>query len=166
MEEVEIKRPILGVSDFYVKKFLAICCCFPVIILINVSGIEVKKYPWPLFAACFIGCVFLLYMAIKKILMLPQRTYLTINDDRVIINDKRGQWEIGFNEVDAFERETTRFWRFNIPTDEIIVHLKNGNGYVKMFPADGLTVKPQQLCDLLNERLSEYQKNEKKHPKH
>jgi len=36
---------------------------------------------------------------------------------------------------------------------EIIVHFKNGNGYVNMFSADGLTMKPQRLCDLLNERV-------------
>ena len=162
MEVIEIKRYVLGPSNIDVVRILAICCCIPVLFLLEVSGIEVRKFPAPLFAVCFIGCIFLLYMVIKKILMIPKRTYLTINDDRIIIYDKREQWEIHFNKVDAFELDKIRIWRFNIPTDEIIVHLKNGKGYVKTFSASGLTVKPQRLCDLLNERLSEYKKNEKR----
>lgn len=43
----------------------------------------------------------------------------------------------------------------------IIAHLKNEIGYAKMFSADDLTIKPLRLCDLLNERLSSYKKNEK-----
>jgi len=38
----------------------------------------------------------------------------------------------------------------------MIVHLKYGNGYVKMFSTDGLTIKQHELCDLLNERLQLY----------
>ena len=60
----------------------------------------------------FIGCVFLLYMAILKVLMIPKRTYLTINDDRIIVYDKRGQGENRFSEVEYFERETTRLCTF------------------------------------------------------
>ncbi len=161
MEEIKIKRPVLNLTDTRVQGLLVSLCCFPVIKLIGIIGIVHKQIPSPLFVAGFIGCVFLLYMVIKKILMIPKRTYLTIRDDRIIIYDKRGQWEVRFSEVDAFECETIRLWRFDLPTDEIIVHLKNGNGYVKMFSADGLTVKPQQLCDLLYERLSKYKRSEK-----
>ena len=76
------------------------------------------------------------------------------------INERRGQWEVRFDEVKSFECETTKLWRFNLPTDHMIVHLKNGNGYVKMFSTDGLTIKQHELCDLLNERLHIF--NEKK----
>ena len=55
MEEIEIKRTVLGVSDFYVKKYLAICCCIPVVLLLDASGIDARKIPWPLFAAGFYG---------------------------------------------------------------------------------------------------------------
>lgn len=161
MEEIEIKCPVLQrILGSYFNKILVICCCFPVLILIEVSGIEPKQLPGPLFGAGFIGCVLLLYMVIKKILMIPKRTYLTITDDGIIVNDKCGQWEVCFKEVDSFECE--RLWRFNILTGNIIVNLKNGNGYVKMFSADGLTVKPKRLCDLLNERLSSYKRNKKR----
>ena len=161
MEEIEIKCPVLlRIFGSHLNKILVICCCFPVIILIEVSGIEAKQLPGPLFGVGFIGCVFLLYMVIKKILMIPKRTYLTITDDRIVVNDKCEQWEVCFKEVDSFECETMRLWRFNILTDKIIVRLKNGNGYVKMFSADGLTVKPKRLCDLLNERLSSYKRKE------
>ena len=158
MEVIEIKRPVLGASNINVERILALGSCIPLFFLIDVSGIEIRKYPAPLFLVCFIGCVFLLFMVINKILMIPKRTYLTINDDRIIIYDKREPEEICFNEVKTFECEIIRLWRFNIPTDGIIAHLKNGNGYVKTFSAGGLTVKPQRLCDLLNERLSEYKK--------
>ncbi len=153
MEEFLIKRPALGMSDYNLNKFLAICCVFPVIYLTEVSGINPRSIPWPLSIGGFMGCVFLLFIAIKKILMIPKRTYLTINDDRVIVNERRGEWEVRFDEVKSFECETTKLWRFNLPTDHMIVHLKNGNGYVKMFSTDGLTIKQHELCDLLNERL-------------
>ena len=71
--------------------------------------------------------------------MIPKRTYLTINDDRVIVNERRGEWEVRFDEVKSFECETTKLWRFNLPTDHMIT--------------DGLTIKQHELCDLLNERL-------------
>lgn len=103
MEEIIIKRPILGLSSSY-SKLLATCCCFPVIVLIDISGIEVRKLPLPLFMFGFMGSIFLLYMVIKKILMIPKRTYLTMTDDRIIVHDKRGQWEERFDKVDSFEQ--------------------------------------------------------------
>ena len=160
MEEILIKRPALGISNYNVNGILVICSAFPVMYLLEASGINPRLIPWPLFIGGFMGCVFLLFMAIKKILMIPKRTYLTISDDRVIVNERRGQWEVRFDEVKSFECETTRLWRFNLPTDNMIAHLKNGNGYVKMFSTDGLTIKQHKLCDLLNERLQFF--NEKK----
>ena len=82
-----------------------------------------------------------------------RRPYLIIGKDGIVVNAKRGQWTVRFDEVKSFECEVARIWRFTTRTDEIIVHLKNGNGYVKMFAADGLTMKVQELCDILNERL-------------
>ena len=70
--------------------------------------------------------------------------------------------EVRFDEVKSFECETTRLWRFNLPTDNMIAHLKNGNGYVKMFSTDGLTIKQRELCDLLNERLQLYREKLRK----
>ncbi len=61
--------------------------------------------------------------------MIPKRTYLTINDDRIIIYVKREPGEICFNEVKTF-----------------------------------ITIKQQELCDILNERLNSYKRNEKKYP--
>lgn len=164
MEQINIKRPVLNFSDSSLDRLLAICCVFPVLILWDVSGIEPRQLPKLLFIAGFIGCTFLLYAAIKKILMIPKRTYLAINDDCIIIYDRGGQWEINFSEVSCFECGTLRLWRFNMRTNEIIVHLKNGNGYVKTFSAAGITIKQQELCDILNERLNSYKRNEKKYP--
>jgi len=46
-------------------------------------------------------------------------------------------------------------------SDIIIVHLKNGGGFVKLINAAGLTTKPQVLCDLLNEQIKRYQTENK-----
>ena len=145
-------------SDYNVNGFLIVCCVFPVIYLVDAIGINPRLIPWPLFIGGFMVCVFLLFMAIKKILMIPKRTYLTITDNCVIVNERRGQWEVRFDEVKSFECETTKLWRFNLPTDHMIVHQKNGNGYVKMFSTDGLTIKQHELCDMLNERLQLFNK--------
>ncbi len=161
MNEVIIKRPVLDFSSHRLGKLLAVCCCLPVIALYEACGVDISRLPRLLYIILFVGSVFLLYWVIRKILELPKRIYLTISDDCIVVNDKRGQWSACFDEVKSFECEKVRLWRFTMHTGEIIVHFNDSSGYVTMIGADGLTMKPQALCSLLNERLSSYKQKKK-----
>lgn len=156
MNEIIIKRPALDFYNYRLGKLLVLCCCLLVVALIKVSGVEPRSLPRILFIIVFAVSTFFLYWVLLKILKLPKRNYLTISDDRIFVNDKCGQWSVCFDEVESFECEQAKLWSFTMCTGEIIVHFNDESGYVKMIDADGLTMKVQPLCDLLNERLNSY----------
>ncbi|MCR5820977.1 MAG: hypothetical protein K6F94_08560 [Bacteroidaceae bacterium] len=156
MNEIIIKRPVVDFYNRSFEKFLVILCCLLVVALFEVCGVEIRSMPKTLFIIVFMGSTFLLSWVLLKILKLPKRNYLTISDDSIVVNDKRKQWSVRFDEVESFECEKVTIWLFTMYTGEMNVHFNDDNDYVKMIDADGLTMKPQPLCDLLNERLNSY----------
>ena len=89
--------------------------------------------------------------------------YLTITDEGIVMRREHyPENVIRFDEVKSFERETSRFLGHTSYTGTIIVHLKNGHGFVGVIGASGLTMKPQQLYDLLNERLKKKKQRRKR----
>ena len=151
MEEIKIYRSIWDFSDWRLNKGLFLVSALLILSIMHFTVIDDRQVPWWLVFVCILGISFLLCIVINMIR--ARRPYLIIGKDGIVVNAKRGQWTVRFDEVKSFECEVARIWRFTTRTDEIIVHLKNGNGYVKMFAADGLTMKAQELCDILNERL-------------
>ena len=96
---------------------------------------------------------------------LTHRPYLTITDENIIINRKYSKENtIRFDEIKSFERETLTIWKYTSYTGMIIVHLKNGQGFVNVISANGLAIKEKVLWDLLNERLPQ-SRSGKKNPK-
>ena len=96
--------------------------------------------------------LYILYTVFRE--RLQHQPYLTITDESIIM--KREHYPenvIRFDEVKSFERETSRFLGHTSYTGSIIVHLKNGHGFVNVIGAGDLTLKPQYLYELLNERL-------------
>ena len=85
---------------------------------------------------------------------LMHRPYLTITDKSIIINRKwHNEITVRFDQIKSFERETLTIWKHTKYTGNIIVHLKNGHGFVHIISADSLAIKEQVLWDMLNERL-------------
>jgi hypothetical protein len=105
--------------------------------------------------------LFILFMGFRDRLL--HRPYLTITDESII--ERRNHYPeivIHFDKVKSFERETLRFMGHTSYTGMIIVHLKNGNGFVNIISANNLTMKSQQLYDLLNERLENHKETQRR----
>jgi hypothetical protein len=145
MEEIRIYH------TFWRKElFIAILCLAATFCLPFIGTFK----PGELGVMLFLGLMglFILFTVFRERLL--RRPYLTITDECII--EKREHYPeivIRFNKVKFFERETVRFLGHTSNTGKIIVHLKNGNGFVNIISANGLTMKSQQLFDLLNERL-------------
>lgn len=111
---------------------------------------DIRKLSFALFLG-LTGLFLLLSVFDERLL---HRPYLTITDERIIINRKwHKETIIRFDEIKSFEREKLTIWKLTIYSGVIIIHLVNGHGSVNMINANGLVVKQQALCDLLNERL-------------
>ena len=151
MEEIRVYHSIWDFSDWRLNKGLFLVSALLFLGIMHFTAIDDRLVSWCLFLVCVLGTAFLLCILVNMIR--ARHPYLIINVDGIVVNDKRGQWTVSFDEVKSFECEVAKLWRFKTRTDEIIVHLVNGNGYCRMFSAGGLTINPQQLCDLLNERL-------------
>ena len=145
MEEIRIYHTIWRRELFIAIFSLAVTFLIPF-----VGTFKPRDYGMMLFLG-LMG-LFILFTVFRERLL--HRPYLTITDESIIINrEHRSKMIIRFDEVKSFERETLSFLGHTSYTGMIIVHLKNGNGFVNIISANGLTMKSQQLFDLLNERL-------------
>ena len=124
----------------------ALCVAFAAMLII----IDATKLPVGLVLG-LMG-LFILFNVFRERLM--RQPYLTVTDESIIINRKYCKViTIRFDEIKSFERETLKVWKHTKYTGSIIVHLKNGHGFVHVINADCLAVKEQVLWDILNERL-------------
>ena len=120
-----------------------------------------------------LGGLFLLFLIVRS----RHRPYLIITDESILVCEdydigNRVNWEIRFAEVESFELLPYSMLR---PLKrDICVHFKTDEKQQKVYsptlfgrisskifsgPAiyihvDGISMKPQQLCDLLNKRIA------------
>lgn len=137
--------------------FIAIVCLAATFYIPFVGTLKPGKLGVMLFLGITGLCA--LFMVFRERLL--HRPYLSISDESIVM--KREHYPdniILFGEVKSFERETLRFLGHTSYTGMIIVHLKRGNGFVYVISAGDLTMKSQQLYDLLNERLKKGKKKE------
>ena len=125
------------------------------------------------------GVIFLYMIFIERILHQP---YYTITDNGIILNAYK-KFEIKFSDVKNFSLSEIKH-NIYVKSRFISIHYKKNierkkynkasrlGRYIRDFnervssaheaiPADGLTIKPQQLCDLLNERLNYFNECQK-----
>lgn len=145
MEEVRIYRSVLR-KEFFGGLF---CMAFSIYIVICLAHGDGRLLP--LLLICGPVNLWMLYEVFSERFKHP---YITISNDRVIVNGKQGKYEIAFAEVRSFEIEKLRIWGYKYNSSNITVRLVNGRGFVKVIDAYNLIMPPKQLCDLLNERLS------------
>lgn len=120
-----------------------------------------------------LGGLLIAYDIIKE--QVTWRPYLIITDKKVAINSWRS-WEASFADVETFfliSHSTAGMIGITYKTDIEAQRLDNASllghavrninvklaGAQEAIAANGLTVNPQALCDLLNERLEEFNRN-------
>ena len=145
MEEIRVYHTI------WRKELFCGIGCLAVTALIPFVGIFTPGDGGVMLVLCLWG-LYLLSTVFRE--RWQHRPYLTITDESIIMQRKDyPENVIRFDEVKSFERETSRFLGHTSFTGSIIVHLKNGHGFVSIIGASDLTMKSQQLYDQLNERL-------------
>jgi len=168
-EEIKIYRSVW-------RNALLILCCLAfaagsVLILLdgNEKPLKVIIAAWTGILFFGLGGLFVAYFVLKE--LLTRIPYLVITDEKVIMNGGK-PWEASLADVEIFflTRVSTA-WMIGIKYKKNIEAqrldnasqwgraLRNFNldltGAQESIAATGLTVKPQVLCDLLNERLEE-----------
>lgn len=168
-EEINIYRSVW-------RNALLILCCLAfaagsVLILLdgNEKPLMVIIAAWIGILFFGLGGLFVAYLVLKE--LLTRTPYLVITDEKVIMNGGK-PWETSFADVEIFfltRVSTARMigikYKKNIEAQRLDNAsqwgraLRNFNpeltGAQESIAATGLTVKPQVLCDLLNERLEE-----------
>ena len=172
-EEIKIYRSVW-------RNALLILCCLAfaagsVLILLdgNEKPLMVIIAAWIGILFFGLGGLFVAYLVLKEQLALTP--YLVITDEKVIMNGEK-PWEASFADVEIFfliRVSTARMigvkYKKNIEAQRLDNTGQWGRaarnfslkltGAQESIGAVGLTVKPQVLCDLLNERLEEFNRN-------
>ena len=172
-EEIKIYRSVW-------RNALLILCCLAfaagsVLILLdgNEKPLKVTIAAWTGILFFGMGGLFVAYLVLKE--LLTRTPYLVITDEKVIMNGEK-PWEASFADVEIFfltRVSTARMigvkYKKNIEAQRLDNAGQWGRaarnfslkltGAQESIAADGLTVKPQALCDLLNERLEEFNRN-------
>ena len=172
-EEIKIYRSVW-------RNALLILCCLAfaagsVLILLdgNEKPLMVIIAAWIGILFFGLGGLFVAYIVLKEQLALTP--YLVITDEKVIMNGEK-PWEASFADVEIFfltRVSTARMigvkYKKNIEAQRLDNAGQWGRaarnfslkltGAQESIAADGLMVKPQVLCDLLNERLEEFNRN-------
>ena len=172
-EEIKIYRSVW-------RNALLILCCLAfaagsVLILLdgNEKPLMVIIAAWIGILFFGLGGLFVAYLVLKEQLALTP--YLVITDEKVIMNAGK-PWEASFADVEIFfliRVSTARMigvkYKKNIEAQRLDNAGQWGRaarnfslkltGAQESIAADGLMVKPQVLCDLLNERLEEFNRN-------
>ena len=172
-EEIKIYRSVW-------RNALLILCCLAFAagsVLILLDG---NEKPLMVIIAAWIGILFfglcglfVAYLVLKE--QLTRTPYLVITDKKVIMNAGK-PWEASFADVEIFflTRVSTA-WMIGVKYKKSIEDQRLDNagqwgravrnfnvkvaGAQESIAADGLKIKPQVLCDLLNERLEEFNRN-------
>lgn len=169
-EDIKIYRSVW-------RNVLLILCSFAftavgVLILLdgNEKPLKVVIAAWTLILLFGLGGLFIAYIVLKE--LLSRTPYLVITDEKVIMNGMK-PWEASFADVEMFfPTRVSTAWMIGIKykTDIEDQRLDNASllghavrninvklaGAQEAIAANGLTVNPQALCDLLNERLEEF----------
>lgn len=170
-EEIKIYRSVW-------RNALLILCCLAFAagsVLILLDG---NEKPLTVIIAAWIGILFfgmgglfVAYLVLKE--LLTRTPYLVITDEKVIMNGEK-LWEASFADVEIFfltRVSTARMigvkYKKNIEAQRLDNAGQWGRaarnfslkltGAQESIAADGLMVKPQVLCDLLNERLEKWE---------
>ena len=131
MEEVRIYRSVLR-KEFFGGLF---CMAFSIYIVICLAHGDGRLLP--LLLICGPVNLWMLYEVYSERFKHP---YITISNDRVIVNGKHGKYEIAFAEVRSFEIEKLRIWGYKYNINLPIVDTSNYNSI--LFIKDNYQIFP------------------------
>ena len=114
------------------------------------------------------------YLVLRE--FLTRTPYYIITDEGVEVNSGIRNWEVRFADVESFfltKVATTKMVGIQYKPDAERRKMDESNsvsrsirkmnsgiaGSAEALPADDLSLKPQQFCDLLNSRLKNYKDN-------
>ncbi len=171
MEEIKVYRSVWK-SLF----LLIVCFAFAAlgILMLRDEDAGNKTAAWVSILFFGLGGLFMLYIILKE--RLSRVPYIVVTDTKVAMNIGFRHWEVLFVDVAIFYVFRMSPHRFG-GTSLIGIKYKKGieqrkldnanragravrrfnnkfYGSQESIPADGLTMSPQRLCDLLNERLA------------
>jgi len=148
------------------------CFGFAVIGIYNIISGNDRIMAWLGTLFFGIGGLFMLWLMLKE--RITQTPYYIITDDSIIMNSGLKTHEVRFADVKRFfltkvgtARGTTKLigiqYKKNVEL-QIFEDAGKAGGVVRRFnkrvagsqealPADGLTIKPKDLCEILNERV-------------
>ena len=127
--------------------------------------------PWLVVLFFGLGGLFMVWFVLKE--RITHTPYYVITRESVVVNSGVKQWEVRFADVEEFFLTSVASskligilynrdgaWAKEEDSGSVSRMVRKMNtkiaGAGEALPADDLTVKPQQLCDLLNERLRDY----------
>jgi hypothetical protein len=173
MEEIKIYHSIWkNLPTILISLVFTILCIYAL-----TQGKGSPLWVWAGLLFFGLGGLFMLFMLLRERLF--HKPYITITDDKVIVNHVGRIWEYNLADIHRFDLHEYRGWyRFYFSIDIISVHYKRNVEARKMneakgidrmtrkmsvtmmnaqegIKADQLTMKPKQLCNLLNKRLKQ-----------
>ena len=115
------------------------------------------------------GGLFMLYLILRE--RIGHKAYYIITDESILMDSGIKKWEVRFADVEEFYllnvksskmigiiyKKEVEFQKMNDAsrTGRTIRNLNESiAGVQESLPVDGLNIKPQELCDLLNMRLT------------
>ena len=174
MEEIKIYHSVWK----YLPTILISLVFTIIFIYAMTQGNDTPLWVWGGLLFFGLGFLFMLFMVLRERLF--HKPYITITDEKVVVNHVGRIWEYNLADVHCFELREYKGYgpRFYISIAIISVHYMPSMETKKMKDAKGmdrinrkmnnaminaqegihasqLTMKPKQLCDLLNERLKQ-----------
>lgn len=171
MEEIKVYRSIWKSLFLIISSFTFAALG---ILMLRDEDAGDKATAWVSILFFGLGGLFMLYIILKE--RLSHVPYIVITDTKLVMNIAFRHWEVSFSDVKEFYVIKMRRRGFVI-TQLIGIKYKEGverskfdnankagravrkfnrafYGSQESIPAAGLTMRPQRLCDLLNERVA------------
>ena len=147
---------------------LAICFVFVAMGIFMLLHGEQSFIVWVCILFFGIGGLYVLFLILRE--RINNKPYYIITDECVIMDSGMKKWEVRFSDVEEFYlinvmsskqigiryKKEIEFQKMNDASSAGRTIRKMNEriaGVQESLPADNLTIKPQQLCDLLNMKL-------------
>ena len=107
------------------------------------------------------GGLFMTYLVLRE--FLTRTPYYIITDEGVEVNSGIRNWEVRTTKMVGIQYKPDAERRKMDESNSVSRSIRKMNrgvaGSAEALPADDLSLKPQQFCDLLNSRLKNYKDN-------
>ena len=148
---------------------VAICLAFVVPGVLQLLDGKNSFLVWASTLFFGIGGLFMLYIILRQ--RITNKPYYVITDECISMDSGMKKWEVRFADVEEFylinvmsSKQIAIKYKKDVELQKMNEASSAGRtvrkfnekiaGTQESLPADGFTIKPQQLCDLLNSKLT------------